>query len=77
MLNATPQTMANLTDSTILRKIERQPKRSASYKQLVRELGLHGDQRPTCSINSLARARCLKLNRDGTLFRKLQQERTS
>jgi len=49
MLNATPQTMANLTDSTILRKIERQPKRSASYKQLVRELGLHGDQRQKLS----------------------------
>ena len=49
MLNATPQTMATLTDSTILRKIERQPKRSASYKQLVRELGLHGDQRQKLS----------------------------
>jgi ribonuclease R len=37
--------MASLSDSAVLRKIERQPKRSASYKQLVRELGLHGDQR--------------------------------
>jgi ribonuclease R len=37
--------MASLSDSSVLRKIELQPKRSASYKQLVRELGLHGDQR--------------------------------
>jgi len=34
-----------LSDSAILKKIERQPKRSAGYKQLVRELGLHGDER--------------------------------
>jgi len=34
-----------LSDSTILKKIERQPKRSAGFKQLVRELGLHGEQR--------------------------------
>jgi ribonuclease R len=31
-----------LTDSAILKNIERQPKRTAGYKQLVRELGLHG-----------------------------------
>jgi ribonuclease R len=34
-----------LSDSAILKKIERQPKRAAGFKQLVRELGLHGDQR--------------------------------
>src|ERR1700747_1076883 len=34
-----------LSDSAILQKIERQPKRAAGFKQLVRELGLHGDQR--------------------------------
>jgi ribonuclease R len=34
-----------LSDSAILRKIERQPKRTAGFKQLVRELGLHGDAR--------------------------------
>jgi len=34
-----------LSDSTILKKIQRQPKQRASYKQLVRELGLHGDER--------------------------------
>src|SRR5437868_2511702 len=34
-----------LSDSTILKKIERQPKHTAGYKQLVRELGLHGDGR--------------------------------
>jgi len=31
-----------LSDSTILKHIARQPKRSAGFKQLVRELGLHG-----------------------------------
>src|SRR5882762_1284223 len=34
-----------LSDSTILKHISRQPKRSAGFKQLVRELGLHGDTR--------------------------------
>ena len=34
-----------LSDSTILKQIERQPKRTAGYKQLVRELGLHGEMR--------------------------------
>jgi ribonuclease R len=34
-----------LADSTILKHIARQPKRSAGFKQLVRELGLHGDAR--------------------------------
>src|SRR5246500_4649310 len=34
-----------LSDSVILKKIERQPKRSAGFKQLVRELGVRGEQR--------------------------------
>ncbi len=34
-----------LADSTILKHIARQPKRAAGFKQLVRELGLHGDAR--------------------------------
>jgi ribonuclease R len=34
-----------LSDSAILKKIEHQPKRSAGFKQLVRELGLRGEQR--------------------------------
>ncbi len=34
-----------LTSAAILKKIERQPKRSAGFKQLVRELGLHGEGR--------------------------------
>jgi ribonuclease R len=34
-----------LSDSVILKKIGQQPKRNAGYKQLVRELSLHGDQR--------------------------------
>src|SRR5438552_270985 len=34
-----------LSDSAILKKIEHQPKRTAGFKQLVRELGVHGDER--------------------------------
>ncbi len=34
-----------LSDSDILKKIQRQPRQTAGYKQLVRELGLHGDER--------------------------------
>jgi ribonuclease R len=34
-----------LSDSTILKHIARQPKGTAGFKQLVRELGLHGDER--------------------------------
>jgi ribonuclease R len=34
-----------LSDSAILKHISRQPKRSAGFKQLVRELGLRGDER--------------------------------
>ena len=37
--------VAKMTDAAILKKIERQPKRTAGFKQLVRELGLHGDAR--------------------------------
>src|SRR5579863_8043676 len=34
-----------ISDSIILKHIARQPKRAAGFKQLVRELGLHGDER--------------------------------
>src|SRR5207245_5557832 len=34
-----------LSDSIILKHIARQPKRTAGFKQLVRELGLHGEGR--------------------------------
>src|SRR5712675_497443 len=34
-----------LSDATILKHIARQPKRSAGFKQLVREMGLHGHVR--------------------------------
>jgi ribonuclease R len=34
-----------LSDSSILKHIAKQPKRTAGFKQLVRELGLHGDER--------------------------------
>src|SRR5438132_12193766 len=38
-----------LSDSIILKKIQRQPRQTAGYKTLVRELGLHGDQRKELS----------------------------
>src|SRR5215470_14139595 len=34
-----------LSESAILKKIERQPRQTANYKQLVRELGVRGDER--------------------------------
>ncbi len=37
--------VATLSDSAILRKIERQPRHTAGYKQLVRELGARGNER--------------------------------
>jgi len=39
-----------LSDSAILKKIERQPKSTAGFKQLVRELGLHGAARQNLSV---------------------------
>ena len=38
-----------LSDSAILKKIERQPKHTAGFKQLVRELGVRGDARAELS----------------------------
>jgi len=34
-----------LSDSSILKKIQHQPRQTAAYKQLVREMGLRGDER--------------------------------
>jgi ribonuclease R len=51
-----------LSDSTILQHIARQSKRQAGYKQLVRELGLHGDQRRELS------SRLEKLVKSGALI---------
>jgi ribonuclease R len=51
-----------LSDATILSHIARQPKRSAGYKQLVRELGLHGEAR--ADLNS----RLQKLAKHGELI---------
>jgi ribonuclease R len=50
-----------LSDATILKHIALQPKRSAGYKQLVRELGLHGEAR--ADLNS----RLQKLAKHGEL----------
>jgi ribonuclease R len=40
-----PTILDRLSDSAILKKIERQTKSTAGFKQLVRELGLHGSER--------------------------------
>ena len=34
-----------ISDKAILKKIARQPRRTAGYKQLVHELGLQGNER--------------------------------
>ncbi len=38
-------TKTMISDTAVLKKIAQQPKQSAGFKQLVRELGLHGEQR--------------------------------
>ena len=52
-----------VSDSAILKKIERQPKRSAGFKQLLREMGLHGAERRELSD------RLERLVADGQLVR--------
>jgi ribonuclease R len=51
-----------LSNSSILQHIARQPRRTAGYKQLVRELGLHGDSRRELQT------RLEKLVKDGQLI---------
>jgi ribonuclease R len=41
--------LPKVSDSAILQKIERQPKQTAGFKQLIRELGLHGPARQELS----------------------------
>ena len=56
-----------LSDSTILKHIARQPKRAAGFKQLVRELGLHGEARGELDAHLqklVAAGELLQLNSD-------------
>jgi ribonuclease R len=56
-----------LSDSTILKHIARQPKRAAGFKQLVRELGLHGEARGTLDAHLqklVASGELVQLNSD-------------
>jgi ribonuclease R len=56
-----------LSDSTILKHISRQPKRAAGYKQLVRELGLHGESRKELDAHLqklVAEGKLVQLNSD-------------
>ena len=41
--------MSKVSDSAILKKIERQPRQTAGFKQLIREFGLHGSARQELS----------------------------
>jgi ribonuclease R len=63
MLKAGQTAFPMITDSTILKHIARQPKRVAGFKQLVRELGLHGEERRALD------ERLQKLAASGTLIR--------
>jgi ribonuclease R len=40
-----PSRLLMINDADILKKVAQQPKRSANFKQLARELGAHGDER--------------------------------
>ncbi len=56
-----------LSDSTILKHIARQPKRAAGFKQLIRELGLHGETRGTLDAllqKLVAAGELIQLNSD-------------
>src|SRR5260370_29526861 len=56
-----------LDNSTILQKIQSQPKRTAGYKQLVRELGIRGNERRELAqrLRALVRkGELLELERD-------------
>jgi ribonuclease R len=46
-----------LTDTAILRRIERQPKQTAGFKQLVRELGVRGEERRELALRLAALVR--------------------
>jgi ribonuclease R len=56
-----------ISDSDILKKIERQPKRTAGFKQMVRELGVRGDARRELSDRLqqlVARGQLLQVDSD-------------
>src|ERR1700691_690243 len=56
-----------LSDSTILKHIARQPKRAGGFKQLVRQLGVHGEARAeldTLLQKLVAAGQLLQLNSD-------------
>jgi ribonuclease R len=54
-----------LTDKTILQHIERQPHHSAGYKQLVREMGLRGQERQQLAERLLALVKSARLIETG------------
>ncbi|MGC2108774.1 MAG: RNB domain-containing ribonuclease, partial [Candidatus Korobacteraceae bacterium] len=54
-----------LTDQAILQHIERQPHRSAGYKQLVRELNLRGEERQQLAARLQALVKAVRLIETG------------
>jgi ribonuclease R len=54
-----------LTDQAILKHIERQPHRSAGFKQLVREMGLRGSERQQLADRLLALVKSARLVETG------------
>jgi ribonuclease R len=67
MLRADADSSTMLSDSTILKHIARQPKRSAGFKQLVRELSLHGSARGDLEVHLqklVASGELIQLNSD-------------
>ena len=46
-----------LSDTSILRRIERQPRQTAGFKQLVRELGVRGEERRELALRLAALVR--------------------
>jgi ribonuclease R len=57
-----------ISDSAILKKIAQQPKQSAGFKQLVRELGLHGEARQQLQQRLEQLAVRGELRREGDTF---------
>ena len=54
-----------ISDATILKKISQQPKKSAGFKQLARELGVHGDDRQKLNEHLTALVSRGELTQDG------------
>ena len=69
----------SFSDSAILRHIARQPKQTASHKQLLRELGVKGDARRELADRlyaSSVKANCCKSTPSAMPFRRPSRDAT-